>query len=67
MSAATSLEQTLAAAVQDGKVPHAVVFATNRDGMLLHLKTNSTIWHPLFSTTIKRTKTKTTSPINTSS
>jgi hypothetical protein len=34
MSAAASLEQHLAAAVQDGKIPHAVVFATNRDGML---------------------------------
>ena len=33
MAAATSLEQNLAAAVQDGKIPHAVVFATNADGM----------------------------------
>jgi len=37
MSATTSssnlLEQNLAAAVQEGKIPHAVVFATDRDGV----------------------------------
>ena len=28
------LEDQLAQAVKDGKVPHAVVFATNKDGMV---------------------------------
>jgi hypothetical protein len=34
MSAASAfLEDNLAAAVQEGKIPHAVVNATDRDGM----------------------------------
>ena len=30
------LEDKLAQAVKDGKVPHAVVFATNKDGMMFN-------------------------------
>lgn len=30
-----NLEDTLAQGVEDGKIPHAVVFATNRDGTAL--------------------------------
>lgn len=29
---ATELEQALAQGVQDAKIPHAVVYATNKDG-----------------------------------
>ena len=28
-----NLEETLAQGVKEGKIPHAVVFATNKDGM----------------------------------
>jgi len=31
--AAKKLEMTLTRGVEDGKIPHVVVFATNRDGM----------------------------------
>ena len=46
MSAATSLEQNLAAAVKDGKIPHAVVFATNADGMPKKRTSNISCHHP---------------------
>jgi len=39
-AAAASLEQHLAAAVQDGRIPHAVVCATNRDGMFSKTRTD---------------------------
>jgi hypothetical protein len=41
-AAAASLEQDLAAAVQDGRIPHAVVCATNRDGTYVLKETSGT-------------------------
>ena len=39
------LEDTLAQGVKDSKIPHAVVFATNKDGML------AVFFHAIWKTT----------------
>ena len=35
------LEEKLDRAVKEGKVPHAVVFATNKDGICTHIRRSS--------------------------